>query len=145
MGPTHTQLNIQKIEQINTKAARFIAHNYTQIPGITTHIKQQLNMDFLQLRRQAHRLTTLYKITNNYIDIEKHEYLQNTTRTNTRNSHNQKYLTYHTHTDTYKHSFFPKTIAGWNRLPQHIVDSPTTETFRNRIHKHLNMNTHTQP
>ena len=33
-------------------------NNYMQInPGITTHLKQQLNMDPLHIHRQAHRLT----------------------------------------------------------------------------------------
>ena len=78
----YTQLNINTLEQINTKAARFITHNYTQTPGITTTIKQQINMDFLQTRRQAHRLTSMYKITNDHIDIDKHEYLQDANNIN---------------------------------------------------------------
>ncbi len=70
----HTRRNIDRLEQINTKAARFITNNYTQTPGITTHLKQRINMNPLHIRRQAHRLTLMYKITNNYIDIDPHTY-----------------------------------------------------------------------
>ena len=141
----YKQLNIKTLEQVNTEAVRFIAHNYTQTPDITSTIKQQINMDFLQTRRQAHRLTLMYKITNNHIDIDKHDYLQDANNLNTRNSHSKKYQTYHTNTNSYKHSYFPSTIRDWNRLPQHIIDSPTIHTFKNNIHNHLNIqpSTHT--
>ena len=139
----YTQTNINKLEQINTKAARFITHNYTQTTGITTLIKQQINMEHLNTRRQAHRLTLMYKITNNHIDINKHEYLHDANTRCTRNTHSHKYQTQHTNTDAFKHSYFPQTIRDWNRLPQHIIDSQTIHTFKNRIDKHLTTQTHT--
>ena len=132
----HTDTNIDKLEQINTRAARFIANNYTITPGITTHIKQHLNMQPLKDRRQAHRLNIMYKITNNHIDIPKHEYLTPSNIRYTRNSHTQKYHTISTTRDYYKHSFFPQTILDWNELPQHIIDCPTIHSFTNKLHKH---------
>ena len=137
----YTQNNINRLEQINTRAARFIANNYTRTPGITTHIKQHLNIQPLAHRRQTHRLHIMYKITNNHIDIAKHEYLHPSNARNTRNSHTHKYITYHSGTDSFKHSFFPRTIRDWNKLPQDIIDSPTIHSFTNRLHKHLTSNT----
>ncbi len=61
-------------------------------------------MDPLHTRRQAQRLTLMYKITNNYIDIDPHTYLHSTNSQRTRNTHNHTYQTYAT-TDSYKHSF----------------------------------------
>ena len=104
----YSQNNITKLEQINTKAARFITNNYSLDPGITTRIKQQINMAPLDKRRQTHRLTIMYKISHNHIDINKHEYLQEANTRSTRNSHTYKYQTSHTNTDTYKHSFFSR-------------------------------------
>ena len=83
----YTNTNIKKLEQINTKAATFITNNYSLAPGTTPLIKQQINMDSLDVCRQAHRLTLLYKISNEHIDIDKHEYLQNTNIFSTHNSH----------------------------------------------------------
>ena len=133
----YTQLNINKLEQINTRAARFITNNYSLVPGTTTLIKQQINMDTLSARRQSHRLSLLYKITNNHIDINKHEYLQHSNTHRTRNSHTQKYQTYHNNTDTYKFSYFPRTIVDWNKLPQHVIDSTSINTFLNRLDNHM--------
>ncbi|XP_069995830.1 uncharacterized protein [Penaeus vannamei] len=61
---------------------------------------EQINMDLLETRRQAHRLTIMYKITNNLVDINKHEYLQAAHSRNTRNSHTSKCVTYHNPTLT---------------------------------------------
>ena len=143
----YTHRNINMLEKINTKAARFITNNYTQAPGITTHLKQQINMDHLHIRRQTHRLTLMYKITNNYIDINPHTYLHNT-NSRTRNTHSLTFQTYHTNTDTYKHSYFPQTIRDWNRLPQYIFNNMTIDSFTKQLHaylsqQHTNINTHT--
>ncbi len=137
MWDPHTRRNIDWLEQINTKAARFITNNYTQAPGITTHLKQQINMDPLHIRRQAHRLTLMYKIANNYIDIDPHTYLHNMNNQRTRNTHNHTYQTCHTNTDSYKHSYFPRTIRDWNRLPHPILNSNTLDSFTKQIHIHL--------
>ena len=131
----YTSDNRYKLEQINTRAARFITHNYTQTPGITSRLKKQRNMDLLETRRQRHRLTIMYKITNNLIDIQEQEYLQAAHTLITRNSHNKKFITYQTKVDTYKYSYFPRTICEWNRLPPDTINAPTLDTFTNKLHK----------
>ena len=85
-------------------------------------------MEPLHIRKQAHTLTLMYKITNNHIDIDPHTYLYNTNDQCTHNTPNQKYQTYHTNTHTYKHSYFPRTIRNWNRLSQRILESKTIDT-----------------
>ncbi len=90
----------------------------------------------------------MYKITNNYIDIDPHTYLHSTNNHRTRNTHNQTYQTYYANTDSYKHSYFPRTIRDWNRLPQSILNSNTIDSFTKQIHMHLspqhpNTNTYT--
>ncbi len=105
-------------------------------------------MDPLHIRRQAHKLTLLYKITNNNIDIDPHAYLHSTNNQRTRNTHNQTYQTYYANTDAYKHSYFASAIRDWNRLPQHILNSNTIDSFTKQIHMHLspqhsNTDTHT--
>ena len=48
-----------------------------KVPGIEPYLfKNQINMELLESRRQAHKLTIMYKITNNLIGINKQEYLQ---------------------------------------------------------------------
>ncbi len=100
-------------------------------------------MDLLETRRHTHRLTIMYKIANNLIDIDKHEYLQAPHSRNTRNSSIHNFMTYHTNTDSYKHSFFSRTIRRWNRLPQNVLEQKTVEKFTNKVHAHLTNTTMT--
>ena len=97
-------------------------------------------MDSLHICTQAYRLTSMYKIANNHTDIDPQTYLHNTNNQRTHNTHNQKYQTYHTNTDTYKHSYFPRTIHDWNRLSQRILDSKQTHSQNNFTQTcHLNI------
>ena len=80
----------------------------------------------------------LYKITNSLVDINKETYLHSAAIRSTRGSHNLKYHTYQVNTDIFRNSFFPRSIQEWNHLPSHIVNSPTLDTFRNRIISHYN-------
>ena len=104
---------------------------------IPSQHSKQFNMDILHIRRQTHKLTLMYTITNNHIDIDPRTYLHNTSNERTCNTHNLKYQTYHTNTDAYKHSYFPRTIWDWNRLPQHIFNSKIIDSLTKQIHTHL--------
>ena len=39
-------------------------------------------------------------------------------------------------TIVYRSSFFPRTIAEWNELPDEIVSSSSSDIFKDRLHKH---------
>lgn len=84
-------------------------------------------MYLLKTQRQAHRLTIMYKITNNLMDINKDKSLPGAHTHNACNSHNSKFITFHTNNNSYKHSFFPHTIRNWNRLPQNANAFTDTE------------------
>ena len=42
-----------------------------------------------------------------------------------------------TSTDAYKYSFIPRTIKDWNRLPQGIIQAPSTDVFRAGVWEYL--------
>lgn len=131
----HTHNNINKLEAIQNKAARWIRRDYRHTTSVTL-LKQSIKLDPLATRRQIHRQQMLYKITNNLVDINKDTYLHSSNIRSTRGSHNLKYHTYQASTDIFKYSFFPRSIQEWNHLPSHVVNSPTLDTFRNRITNH---------
>ncbi len=73
--------------------------------------------------------------------------VHSTNNQHTRNIHKQTYQTYYANTDSYKHSYFPRTIRDWNRLPQHILNNNKIDSFTKQLHMHLspqhpNTNTH---
>ncbi len=112
-----------------------MGRDYRHTTSVTL-LKQDIELDPLATRIQIHRQQMLYKIINNLVDINKDTYLHPPTTQFTRGSHNLKYHTYQTNTSIFKYSFFPHSIQEWNHLPSHVVNSPTLDTFRNRIINH---------
>ena len=100
-----------------------------------TKIYQELGLESLKSCRWFRRLCYFYKIKNYGLP----EYLfqlisVDTHSCNTRISEN--IATYYCRTDTFKHSFFPLTIAEWNKLDLKCCKC-TYNVFRNHLLKSI--------
>ena len=144
VGDPHTHNNINTLEAIQNKATRWARHDYRHTPSVTL-LKHNTQLHPLPTRKQIHRQQMIYKITNNLVDINKDIYLHPTTIQSTRGSHTFKYHTYHTNTHIFRYSFFGRSIQEWNHLPSLIVNSPTLDTFGNRITNHYFPNHNPNP
>ena len=115
---------IKSIEQVQKRAARFV-HNYTdRTPGCVTNMVKSLKWENLEDRRKSARLSMLFKIQHDLIDIDRQQYLTpNDSRTRGKNRFYQE----RPNTDTYGQSFFPKTIRDWNQLPANTTLPDTIE------------------
>ena len=142
--------DIQLLEQVQRKAARFITGDYkTRTPGSMTNMLKELNIPTLQQRRKDDRLTFLYKISEGLIPaIPKENYLNpiinkrkiraksfdncvTTNFVNRRQTLNKdSYTVPDSNTEQYKNSFFPRTIPEWNELE---VSASTVEDFKRKI------------
>lgn len=78
----------------------YYTHLHAYMCYYNSHWKM-INKNLLEARTKAHRLTAMYKLTNNLISIDKQEYFQATHTHNTQNSHSNKFLTCHTNTEFY--------------------------------------------
>ena len=87
----------------------------------------------LETRRRQSRLTLMYKLTHGLIDIDSREYLIQHSESHTRGSHQFKFRVPYLNKDVFKFSFFPKTKADWNCLPEAIVSSTSLEIFKHRL------------
>ena len=121
--------DIQKLEQVQRRAARFVTNNYAKAPGTVTDIINQLNWESLERRRQTSRLSLFYKIHYGLVDITASQYMTPYQR-NSRHFHHLAYQIPHSSTDYIKYSFFPRTIVEWNSLPVHVVSADTAIAFR---------------
>ena len=70
----HSQNNIQTLEGIQRQASRFCTNNYVREPGSVTKLLKELGWETLQTRRKSKRITTLYKMEHNIIDIPPDQY-----------------------------------------------------------------------
>ena len=75
----------------------------------------------------------MYKLTHGLIDIDSRKYLIQHSKSRTRGSHQFKFRVPYANKDIFKFSFFPKTIADWNCLPEATVLSTSLETFKYRL------------
>ena len=70
-----TQSSIQTLEQIQKRAARFVMNDYTtRTPGCVTRMQEDLGWDTLQNRQRDSRLSILYKIDQQLVDVKKETY-----------------------------------------------------------------------
>ena len=60
----HTQKNIQSIEKVQRRTARFVKKCNQRTPGTVTSLLEELKWPLLEQRRKQTRLTNLYKIVN---------------------------------------------------------------------------------
>ncbi|CAH1247588.1 Hypp7951 [Branchiostoma lanceolatum] len=127
----YTTKGIQAVEAVQRRAARVTLNDYRRTSSVTQMLND-LQWPLLSERRRNARLTFFYKLVNNHINIDTYSLLT-PAQGRTRGSHDLKFHTIHARTDTYKHSFFPRTIPQWNTLPGTVATAPTVESFRARL------------
>ena len=129
----YTQQNINHIEMIQRRAARWVNHDYSSYSSVTSMIRQ-LGWRTLQDRRSDARLTMFYKIVNGLVAIPMPSYVKSPVRLS-RHMHPLSYTQIQTPCNYYKYSFFPATIILWNSLPADLVEAPTLHQFKQGVSK----------
>ena len=126
----HTKCHITMLEKIQRRAARFVCNNYSRYNSVTDMLNM-LNWQSLEQRRNQAKSIMLYKIINNIVSINFHQYLQPSvviTR-----GHHLRFIQLQARVDVYLHSFLPSTIRLWNSLPANVVSLLTIDNFKNKL------------
>ena len=84
-----------------------------------------------------YRLTLMYKLSHNLVDINTEEHLIPNSELRTRNSHAFKYRMPKVSKDVFKFSFFPRSITEWNSLPADLVNCKSLSDFKLHLGKHV--------
>ena len=117
-----------QIEMVQRRAARFVTSRYRNTSSVTDML-DYLGWESHETRRSKLQLIVLYKIVHGLIDIPPDDYsIQGDSRT--RAAHKFKYQRYSTSIESYKNSFFPRTIPLWNRLPATVAEAPSLVSFK---------------
>ena len=106
--------DIGSLEKVQRRGARYVCNTYwDRTPGCVTEMIRDLGWQSLQERREDHRLTLLYKIQNNLLDIDPQPILKRgDTRTMGRSRLQQSAGT----STVCNNSFYPRTTRQWNQL-----------------------------
>ena len=154
----HLQQDVDKLEKVQRKAARFIKKDYHSChKGAMTNMLHELDLPTLQSRRKENRLCFMYKISKGLVpaipatdhltrEVDKRQRKENpkykdqdyeTTNYVTKHQrlNSNCYKTISGKTTVYRNSFFPRTIFDWNQLGD--TSQPTTDSFRKSVQRTL--------
>ena len=129
-----TQANIDSMEAIQRRAARFVLRRYRNTSSVSNMI-DELRWPSLQDRRQAARLTMLYKIRHKLVCTNNFTVKLQPAVARQRRGHTYQYVQPRCRTQYQQQSFLPRTIQDWNNLPQTTVEATTIDTFVSRDSK----------
>ncbi len=121
--------DIQKVEMTQRRAARFCMNDYGRQSSVSDMLAE-LSWDTLEDRRKYSRLHMMYKILNGMVGIDKDQYITLTRDNRCRSSHSKKLQVLPARTNTYKYSYFPRTIRDWNQLPESTVTVTKIKAFK---------------
>ena len=127
----HTDKAREKIEMVQRRAARYVTSRYRNMSSVTDML-EDLGWDTLETRRAKSQVTMMYKIMNGLVDIPAADYVTPAS-TRTRSNHSKKQRQISTSTETYKYSFFPRTIPLWNSLPAVLAEAPDLVSFKQEL------------
>ena len=116
------------LERVQRRAARFVFNNYSdRNPGCVTNMLNKLDWESLSNRRANSRLIMLYRFLNsNELKDSIHFLKKSDTRTRGRDRLYQD----HSKHPALHHSFFPRTIREWNKLPTSLTGAPSLDLFK---------------
>ena len=129
----YTKQNINKIEMIQRRAARWVKNNYSPYDSVSNML-DGLGWRSLENRRLDSRLVMFYRIIHGYVAIQIPTYFEKPQRY-TRHMHPLCFRQIHTFAAHYQQSFYPATIVLWNRLPSDIVLRADLDSFKEGVCK----------
>ena len=125
----YTKENINKIEKVQRRAARWVSNDYSSYSSITDMLSS-LGWRSLENRRTDTRLAMFYKMVYGLVAIPLPSYFEHP-EVYTRHRHSLSYRQIHTSVCLYyKFSFSPISIVLWNKLPAYLVLVHDLDSFR---------------
>ena len=125
--------DIGKIEMIQRKAARWVLNKdgrkYWE--DSVTDMLKQLKWRSLEQRRADTRLTMLWKIRNEKVQISSSLLVPNTGILHS--AHPHRYVPIGRHNADQYNSFFPRTIRQWNKLGSDVAMVTCLDTFKRHV------------
>ena len=123
----HTQTDVNRIEAVQRRAARFCLRRFTRRSSPTL-MQADLGWSLLSARREQARLILMFKLCHPLVNVNSSKTLTPITRP-TRLSHPYTYQRPAAVKKYHQLSFYPRTIAQWNSLPAILVCAPTVDAF----------------
>ena len=122
----HYVKHISLLEKVQNNAVIVVYLAYDRHTSVSA-LKTGLTWPLLETRRRVSRLTEFYKVVVGSSPIP--GTCLNRSAVHTRAAVDNKFRNLYCRTDTYKFSFFLRSIRDWNELPVEIRLSPSVNVF----------------
>jgi len=119
------KVDVKKIESVQRRFTNAIFPNLPYTDRLS-----QLGLLSLETRRVMADLTTCYKVLNGQIDVNCFEFFTVSSLTHTRGN-SRKLIKNHSLTTRNAHVFYNRVVNSWNKLPDSVVQAPSTASFKN--------------
>lgn len=120
--------DIDKVERIQRLRAQFIFSDFMHLSSVSEMLNK-CGLEPLECRRRIARLIFLYKLYNNESGLNKELYILPPPQRSARLNHSKTVRPYAPKNNTFKYSFFVRTVDDWNSLPSDCVHAPTSSSF----------------
>ena len=124
----HHKDQIRKLEVVQRRAARYTTNRFRNTRSVSSMLNH-LQWESLESRRSKIQLTLFFKVIHHLIDIPADQYLTLST-SRTRSTHSKRYRRFAPSTESFKFSFFPRTVPLWNSLPALVAEAPSLVSFK---------------
>ena len=128
----YTKENINKIEKVQRRAARWVSNDYSSYSSVTDMLSN-LGWRSLENRRTDTRLAMFYKIVYGLVAIPLPSYFEHP-EVYTRHMHSLSYRFTHLSV-TINTPFSPFSIVLWNKLPADLVLVHDLDSFKTGVSK----------
>ena len=120
----------QSIEKVQRRAARWVSSDYGRFNSVTSMLNE-LQWPTLSSHQKLARLSTFFKIIHHLSMPSLPHYFIPVNRS-TRHHHSLHYniINPSVRINSYKYSFFPRTINEWNNLPANLIESTSLSNFQ---------------
>ena len=133
---------VKRLESIQRHAARFVTNNPhrrnnpDEDHNSVTALLEELGWEDLASRRKDARCTLLHKVLNGHVDVDdelRPPYSDTGLRSGASNEL-KRIPSSMKKCEPYHHSFFPRTVRDWNRLPTPARMTKDLEEFKAALH-----------
>ena len=125
----HTQRNINKLEMVQRRAARFVMGDYSRTSSVTA-VLAVLEWNTLQQRRMQCKTVMLNRVIYHLVFIPVTPFV---IPTRASRINNMRYAIPRSTVNAHLYSFFPSTIRISNQLPSSTVSAQSLETLKDQL------------
>ena len=118
----HLSKDVQALDRVQRRAARFICGEYQSTSSVTTMLAQ-IGLTNLERRRRDLRLALLFKVIHGHVAVSADDLGLDKADPRTRSNHRHRYRTLASSTNILRYSFTHRTVPEWNALPASTVEA----------------------